>query len=158
MLLPLQNHFPAGDGLKPICLLLCKRKWWVQFSSTSSVDRHRDWKDRALPATSQLCFLFGHNFSCFLAQKHMLHASFSPLLEIYISLWDSFLLGKWTIVTTESCIQSCNSQDSTHPTHSTAPSLMSQTPRCEHLWIGERLLPAAQAGGCPSSHLGWCKY
>lgn len=140
MLLPLQSHLPAGKGLKPICLLLCNIKWWLQFSSTSSLDRHRDWKDRALPASSQLCFLVGHNFSCFLAQKHMPHLSFSLLREIDMSWWDSFVLRKWTMcfitsictemaVTTESCIQSCNLQDTTYPTHPTAPSIVSQNPR-----------------------------
>lgn len=168
MLLPLQNHFPAGNRLKPICLLPCRRKWWMQFSSTSSVDRCRNRKDRALPATSQLWFLVGHNFSCFVAQKHMLHVSFSPLLEIHISLWNSFVLGKWAkcfitgfygamAVTTESCIQSWNSQDSRYPTHPTAPSAMSQNPRCEHLWTRERFPPSPQVDSCPYSHLGWCK-
>lgn len=86
MLLPLQNHFPAGDRLKPICLLLCKRKWWVQFSSISSVDRHRDWKDRALPAISQLCFLVGHNFHVFMFLRNTCHMYLFLLFLKYTSL------------------------------------------------------------------------
>lgn len=169
MLLPLQNHFPAGDRIKPICLLLCKRKWWVQFSSISSVDRHRDWKDRALPAISQLCFLVGHNFHVFMFLRNTCHMYLFLLFLKYTSLHGTAL-----------CLESelcASSQVFTQrwgwplkAASRTAIHRTAHTPHSPCIICNESepqkwaLVNRGEVSSCcsgwwlPSSHIGWCKY